>query len=79
MAHCLWWDRSETGALAPCSYLLLPLLGVVHTALQVLQQVEHLLDLSLGVSHILHHALQLHHTPIRPFLESVASNTKSHS
>lgn len=59
--------------LALCSYLLLPLLGVVHAALQVLQQVVHLLDLSLSVSHILHHVLQLHHTPICVFLKPVPS------
>lgn len=54
-----------------CSYLLLPLLGVVHAALQVLQQVVHLLDLRLSVSHTLHHVLQLHHTLICFFLKSV--------
>lgn len=52
------------------SHLLLPLLGAVHAALQVLQQAEHLLDLSLGVGHNLDHVLQLHHTLIRFFLKS---------
>lgn len=52
------------------SHLLLPLLGAVHAALEVLQQAEHLLDLSLGVSHDLDHVLQLHHTLIRFFLKS---------
>lgn len=60
-----------------CSYLLLSLLGVVHAALQVLQQVGHLLDLSLSMSHILHHVLQLHHTLIRIFLKSEPSKALS--
>lgn len=57
------------------SYLLLSLLGVVHAALQVLQQVEHLLDLSLRVSLTLHHVLQLHHTLVRLFLQSAPLKT----
>lgn len=60
-----------------CSYLLLSLLGVVHAALQVLQQVGHLLDLSLSMRHILHHVLQFHHTLIRVFLKSEPSKALS--
>ena len=56
--------------------LLQALVRVVHAALQVLQQVVHLLDLCLRVSHTLHHVLQLHHTLICVFLKTNA--IKSH-
>lgn len=56
------------------SNLVLPLFGTVEAALQVLQQVEHLLDLGLSVSHVLHHVLQLHHAAIRFFLEEEEKN-----
>lgn len=65
---CFLPDRCELAAL--WSHLLLPLLAVAHADLQILQQVVHLLDLSLSVSHTLHHVLQLHHALIGFFLKS---------
>lgn len=65
---CFLPDGCELAAL--CSHLLLTLLVAAHADLQILQQVVHLLDLSLSVSHALHHVLQLHHTLIGFFLKS---------